>query len=81
MSVNDARRFIHSIPENHGIRDTLNRCESYDAIHRILEKNGFKFNSDEFVEAWNSEVASSPTKACHDEFNDLRMWWELLNRF
>ena len=81
MSVNDARRFIHSIPENHGLRDTLNRCESYEAICGVLGTNGFTFDSDEFVEAWNSEVANSQTKECHDEFNDLRMWWEFLNRF
>lgn len=81
MPVNDARRFIHSISENHGLRNILNRCESCEEIQMFLGKNGFKFNSDEFVEAWNSEVANSQTKECHDEFNDLRMWWEFLNRF
>ncbi|MFK5952678.1 MAG: Nif11-like leader peptide family natural product precursor [Desulfobacterium sp.] len=81
MPVNDARRFIHLIPENNGLRDMLNRCENYDEIQTLLGKNGFEFNSDEFVEAWNSEVVNSQTKECHDEFNDLRMWWELLNRF
>ncbi len=81
MPVNDARRFIHSIPENHGLRTMLNQCENHEEIQILLGKNGFKFNSDEFVEAWSSEVANSQTKECHDEFNDLRMWWELLNRF
>ncbi len=81
MSVNDARRFIHLIPGNHGLRTMLNRCENYEEIQALLGGNGLKFNSDEFVDAWNSEVANSQTKECHDEFNDLRMWWELLNRF
>ncbi len=81
MSVNDARRFIHSIPEDNGLRNILNRCESSESIDEILGKNGFKFNPDEFIEAWSCEVPNSPTKECHEQFNDLRMWWKLLNRF
>ena len=81
MPVNDAKKFIHSIPENHELRSMLNRCKSSDEIQTLLGENGFEFNSDEFVEAWSKEVADSQTKERHDEFNELRMWWELLNRF
>ena len=80
MPVNDARKFINSVPRNHELRGMLNRCESHEQLQTVLENNGFKFNFDEFVEAWSSEVADSQTKERHDEFNDLRMWWELLNR-
>ncbi len=59
----------------------LNQCRNPEQIQTLLGENGFKFNSEEFVEAWTREVAGSPTEEYHHQFNELRMWWEMVNRF
>lgn len=81
MPVHDARKFINSIAVNQELRKGLNRCGTGDEMNALLGENGFKFDAVEFNEAWSSEVAKSPTKERHDELNELRMWWEMLNRF
>ena len=81
MTVHDARKFIGAVPVNPELRKGLNRCGSSEDIKMLLGEKGFKFDSAEFVEAWSSQVAKSQTKECHDAFNEIRMWWELLNRF
>ncbi|MBI9090957.1 MAG: Nif11-like leader peptide family natural product precursor [Desulfobacterium sp.] len=81
MTVHDAKTFITGIQENQDLRKGLNRCKSSEEIKTLLGENGYKFNAAEFVEAWSSQVATSQTKECHDAFNEIRMWWELLNRF
>ncbi len=81
MTVHDAKKFINAVPVNQELRKGLNRCGSSEEIKMFLGENGFKFDSDEFVEAWSSQVAKSQTKERHDEFNGIRMWWELVNRF
>ena len=81
MPVNDAKRFLKSITGRPEFMKDLNQCKSHEQIQTLLGENGFKFDSEEFVEAWTREVASSPTEAYHHHFNELRMWWEMLNRF
>ncbi|MCP4118005.1 MAG: Nif11 family protein [Desulfobacteraceae bacterium] len=81
MTVHDARRFIGAVPVTPELRKGLNRCGSPEEIKALLGENGFKFDSAEFVEAWSGEVAKSRTKEHHDQFNEIRMWWEMLNRF
>ena len=81
MTVYDARKFINAIPVNPELRKGLNRCGSSGEIKMLLGVNGFKFDYGEFVEAWSSQVPNSQTKERHDEFNEIRMWWELVNRF
>jgi len=81
MTVHDAKTFITGIPVNQDLRKGLNLCGSSEEIKTLLGKNGFKFNAAEFAEAWSSQVAKSQTKECHDAFNEIRMWWKLVNRF
>ena len=81
MPVNDAKRFLKSITGNPELMKNLNQCQSPGEIQTLLGENGFKFDSAEFVEAWTREVANSQTEEYHHQFNELRMWWEMLNRF
>ena len=81
MTVHDARKFIGAVPVNPELRKGLNQCGNPGELKGLLEENGFKFDSAEFVEAWSSEVAKSQTTEQHEQFNEIRMLWEMLNRF
>ncbi len=81
MPVHDARKFINSISVNPELRKALNGADNTAEVDLLLGENGFKFDAVQFMEAWSSEAAKSPTKERHDELNEIRMWWEMLTRF
>jgi hypothetical protein len=73
MPVQDSINFIKALKSDKCFRDNLFECENSEQIQILVEDSGYKFNIDEFKQAYNmlllrcqiSEEASILNDVCN----------------
>lgn len=81
MPIADAKKFLVEVMQNETLRGALNTADGEAGREAVLAEVGFRFNAQEFEEAWRHELTQCQTQELAEQLHDLHQWWQMLLRF
>ncbi len=80
MPMMHARRFILKAVTDSGLRSLLNQAGDRAARAGVLLDAGYDFSQLEFDEAMRSLEVTCQSLEQHQQLQELRLWWEMVQK-